>query len=192
MTTSTASEPIPSPRGLPVLGNVLNVARGGSLIENLIRMAREQGPIFRLQLPGGDRLIVSGFDLVDEICDDARFDKLVGAGQRALRGASNGLFTSDTDDPLWRRAHNILMPPFGMQSMRGYVPMMLDVAGQLMDKWARLNPDDDVDVPADMTPADPGHDRAVRLRLPVQLLLPRETRIPSSRRWCAASRRHRP
>jgi cytochrome P450/NADPH-cytochrome P450 reductase len=52
---------------------------------------------------------------------------------------------------LWRRARNILMPPFGLQSMRDYMPMMLDVAGRLMDKWKRLNPDDDVDVPADMT-----------------------------------------
>ena len=28
---------------------------------------------------------------------------------------------------------------------------MLDIADQLMDKWERLNPGDDVDVPADMT-----------------------------------------
>ncbi len=35
--------------------------------------------------------------------------------------------------------------------MRGYLPRMVDIAGQLMDKWSRLNPDDEVDVPADMT-----------------------------------------
>ena len=28
---------------------------------------------------------------------------------------------------------------------------MLDIADQLMDKWARLNPGEEVDVPADMT-----------------------------------------
>ena len=35
--------------------------------------------------------------------------------------------------------------------MRGYFPRMLDIAVQLMQKWERLNPDDTVDVPADMT-----------------------------------------
>ena len=42
-----------------------------------------------------------------------------------------------------------------------------------MDKWERLNPGEEVDVAGGHDPADPRHDRAVRLRLPVQLLLPR-------------------
>ena len=49
------------------------------------------------------------------------------------------------------RAHNILMAPFSLQAMRDYMPKMLDVADQLMDKWARLNPGEEVDVAADMT-----------------------------------------
>ena len=149
MTTSPTPETIPTPKGLPVVGNMLDVTRsGGTLIESTNSLARKYGPIFRLYLPGGEWLFVSGLDLVDEICDDARFDKLVGGGQRALRkSTSNGLFTSDTDDPLWHRAHNILMPPFGLQAIRGYMPGMLDIAGQLMDKWERLNADDDIDAP---------------------------------------------
>ena len=43
------------------------------------------------------------------------------------------------------------MTPFSLQAMRDYMPHMLDVADQLMDKWARLNPGEAVDVPADMT-----------------------------------------
>ena len=39
------------------------------------------------------------------------------------------------------------MAPFSLQAMRDYMPRMLDIAGQLIDKWARLNPDDEVDVP---------------------------------------------
>ena len=35
--------------------------------------------------------------------------------------------------------------------MRGYLPRMLDIASQLMLKWERLNADDTVDVPADLT-----------------------------------------
>jgi cytochrome P450/NADPH-cytochrome P450 reductase len=35
--------------------------------------------------------------------------------------------------------------------MRDYIPRMLDIANQLTDKWTRLNPGDEVDVPASMT-----------------------------------------
>jgi len=43
------------------------------------------------------------------------------------------------------------MAPFSQQAMRGYMPRMVDIAGQLVDKWSRLNPDDEVNVPQDMT-----------------------------------------
>jgi cytochrome P450 / NADPH-cytochrome P450 reductase len=152
MTATIGLDEIPGPHGLPLLGNVLDID-AASPFESLMRMAVEYGPLFRLSTPGGTRLILSGADLVEEVCDDARFDKLVGGGLAALRKdtADSGLFTADTDDPLWHRAHHILMSPFSLQAMRDYLPDMLDVAEQLVDKWARLNPGDDVDVPADMT-----------------------------------------
>jgi cytochrome P450/NADPH-cytochrome P450 reductase len=149
---ANALDMLPGPRGLPVLGNVLNIDRKNP-IEGFIAMAREYGPIFKLVVPGGTRVFVSGPSLVEEVCDDARFDKKVAGGLSNVRkgGASNGLFTADTDDPLWHRAHGILLTPFSMRAMRDYLPRMLDLAEQLMDKWSRVNPDDDVDVPADMT-----------------------------------------
>src|SRR4051794_33242581 len=84
---------------------------------------------------------------------EAHFDKLVGGGLGNLRkdAVDAGLFTAETQDPEWRRAHNILMAPFSLQAMQGYMPKMLDIADQLVDKWARLNPGEEVDVPADMT-----------------------------------------
>ncbi len=149
--TVTVDE-LPGPHGLPVLGNLLDIDKH-SPIEGLMKMAREYGPIFRIDVAGrGPRLIVSGADLVEEICDDARFDKQVGPGLRGRGGPTqHGLFTSDTSDPLWRRAHNILMAPFSQEAMREYMPRMLDIAGQLTDKWSRLNPGDEVNVPQDMT-----------------------------------------
>ena len=78
---------------------------------------------------------------------------MLGPGLSALGEGpvGRGLFTSETSDPNWRKAHNILLPAFSMDAMRGYYPLMLDIAVQLMQKWERLNPDDTVDVPADMT-----------------------------------------
>jgi len=54
--------------------------------------------------------------------------------------AGRGLFTSETSDPNWRTAHNVLLPAFSMDAMRGYHPRMLDIAVQLVQKWERLNP----------------------------------------------------
>jgi cytochrome P450 / NADPH-cytochrome P450 reductase len=146
------TEPIPGPRGVPVLGNVFDVDTADPL-GGFVRMAQMYGPIFKVSMLGGVRLLVSGPELVDEICDDTRFDKKIGGGLSVLqRGpAGAGLFTAETEDPLWVRAHNVLMTPFSLQAMRDYMPKMLDVAEQLMDKWGRLNPGEEVDVAADMT-----------------------------------------
>ena len=152
MATSTDLEPIPQPAGKPIVGNLFDIDAHDP-IESLMELAREYGPIYRLQIPGGSRVIVSGFDLVDELCDDTRFDKAIGPGLRNLNRASTGggLFTSETQDPNWRKAHNILLPTFSLQAMQTYMPMMVDIAQQLVLKWERLNPDDTIDVTADMT-----------------------------------------
>src|SRR4051794_27748508 len=152
MTTILSLDEIPGPRGLPVLGNARAVDADAPF-ESLLRLADEYGPIYRLVVPGGTRLIVTGPELMDELCDDALFDKKVSGGQAVIRGemGTSGLFTADTQDPLWHRAHNILMAPFSMQAMRDYMPKMVDIADQLIEKWARLNPGEAVDVPADMT-----------------------------------------
>ena len=157
MTTTTAPtgrsiDEIPGPKGVPVLGNMFDVPAERT-IQTAMELTREFGPIIRLRTPVGDRFIASGLDMIDDLCDDERFDKLVGDGQKAVRsfGRSAGLFTSDTDDPNWSKAHNILLPNFSTQAMRDYLPMMNDIAAQLMQKWERLNPGEPVDVTADMT-----------------------------------------
>src|SRR3954454_18306820 len=153
MTATLGLDEIPGPKGLPLLGNVRDLDLSAP-IDSLLRLAREYGQIYKLSTPAGDRLVVSGADLVADLVDDARFDKLVTGGLSELKpreGESVGLFSSRTQDPLWKRAHNILMAPFSLQAMRDYTPKMVDIAEQLVDKWARLNPGEQVEVTADMT-----------------------------------------
>ena len=122
------------------------------LVEYLMAQARQFGPIFQLPGTGSRTLALSNFALVNEVCDEQRFDKSVGGGLGQMRSLlGDGLFTADTSDPDWRKAHNILMPTFSMQAMKDYMPQMLDLATQLILKWQRLNPGDEIDVPADMT-----------------------------------------
>ena len=149
---STPQPVVPGPRPLPVLGNALDIP-GNRQIQALMDLTRKYGPIVKLSTPAGDRYVVSGLEMVDDVCDDTRFDKQVGTAQRELRKRfpSAGLFTADTDDPLWQRAHDILLPSFSQRAMRGYLPQMYDIAQQLMLKWERVNPGEAVDVTADMT-----------------------------------------
>jgi cytochrome P450 len=143
---------IPGPKGVPVLGNMFEIKQA-TLIQDLMQLTREWGAIFKLSTPTGPRYVVSGLEMVNDLCDDARFDKLVGLSQREFRKMhkSAGLFTADTDDPMWKSAHDILLPSFSTWAMKGYLDPMIDIAEQLSVKWERLNSDEPIDVVADMT-----------------------------------------
>ncbi len=143
--------PIPHPPTKPVVGNMLSLDATAP-VQNLARLARELGPIFWLDMMGAPIVIVSGHDLVDELSDEKRFDKAVRGPLRRVRAiAGDGLFTADTTEPNWGKAHNILLQPFGNRAMQSYHPSMVDIAEQLAKKWERLNADDEIDVVHDMT-----------------------------------------
>ncbi|MEA2895676.1 MAG: cytochrome / NADPH-cytochrome reductase [Bradyrhizobium sp.] len=143
--------PIPHPPKKPVVGNMLSLDSTAP-VQHLARMAKELGPIFWLDMMGAPLVIVSGHDLVEELSDEKRFDKAVRGSLRRVRAVGgDGLFTADTNEPNWSKAHNILMTPFGNRAMQSYHPSMLDIAEQLVEKWGRLNADDEIDVVHDMT-----------------------------------------
>src|SRR5215471_16453476 len=103
-------QPSPRPPGHLFVGNLFDVDASRP-IESLMGLARKYGPIFQIELPGrGSPVIVSGYELVAELCDDARFDKMLGPGLNTLAEGpvGRGLFTSETSDP--------------RDAMRGYYP----------------------------------------------------------------------
>ncbi|HXO72596.1 MAG TPA: cytochrome P450, partial [Bradyrhizobium sp.] len=143
--------PIPHPPKKPVVGNMLSLDSTAP-VQDLVRLSKELGPIFWLDMMGAPLVIVAGHDLVEELSDEKRFDKAVRGSLRRVRAVGgDGLFTADTNEPNWSKAHNILMTPFGNRAMQSYHPSMLDIAEQLVQKWGRLNADDEIDVVHDMT-----------------------------------------
>ncbi|MEW6768619.1 MAG: cytochrome P450 [Pseudomonadota bacterium] len=151
MASSNALNPIPHPPKQPVIGNMLSLDSTAP-VQDLVRKTKELGPIFWLDMMGQPLVIVGGFDLVDELSDEKRFDKAVRGALRRVRAiGGDGLFTADTTEPNWNKAHNILLSPFGGRAMQSYHPMMVDIAEQLVKKWERLNADDEIDVVHDMT-----------------------------------------
>jgi cytochrome P450 / NADPH-cytochrome P450 reductase len=151
MASKNRLSPIPQPPTRPVVGNMLSLDSSAP-VQNLTRLAKELGPIFWLDMMGAPIVVVSGHDLVDELSDETRFDKAVRGPLRRVRAiAGDGLFTADTTEPNWSKAHNILLQPFGNRAMQSYHPSMVDIAEQLVKKWERLNADDEIDVVHDMT-----------------------------------------
>src|ERR1700683_285614 len=151
MASTNRLSPIPHPPTKPVVGNMMSLDSSAP-VQNLARLARELGPIFWLDMMGTPLVVVSGVDLVDELSDTTRFDKVVRGPLRRIRAlAGDGLFTADTKEPNWSKAHNILLTPFSNRAMQSYHPMMVDIAEQLVKKWERLNADDEIDVVHDMT-----------------------------------------
>src|SRR3979411_2479413 len=151
MASTNRLSPIPHPPTKPVVGNMLSLDSSAP-VQNLARLAKELGPIFWLDMMGAPIVIVSGHDLVEELSDEKRFDKAVRGPLRRVRAiAGDGLFTADTTEPNWIKAHNILLQPFGNRAMQSYHPSMVDIAEQLVKKWERLNADEEIDVVHDMT-----------------------------------------
>lgn len=142
---------IPQPKTYGPLGNLPQIDLERP-VQSLVKLAEEYGPIFKIELPGRTELMLSGHELVADACDESRFDKKVWKPLQKVRViGGDGLFTSWTNEPNWKKAHNILLPSFSQTAMRGYHNMMVDIAMQLVQKWGRLNPGEYVEVSEDMT-----------------------------------------
>src|SRR5512147_296320 len=104
------SETIPQPKPDPILKNLKDMDLKEP-VQGLMRLARTYGPIYRLSLPGRELLVVSSQELVNELCDEQRFDKKIHAALENIREfAGDGLFTAHTQEPNWEKAHRLLVP----------------------------------------------------------------------------------
>ena len=147
----TTKKSFPQPKTYGPLGSLPLIDKEKP-IQSFMKLSKELGPIFQFQFPARTSTFVSSATLAAEICDESRFDKKVGPVLQKVRAfGGDGLFTSETKELNWKKAHNILLPSFSQQAMKGYHNKMVDLATQLIQKWARLNPNEEVDVPEDMT-----------------------------------------
>ncbi|KAJ5153069.1 Bifunctional cytochrome NADPH reductase [Penicillium canariense] len=144
--------PIPGPRGVPFLGNIYDIESEVPL-NSIDLLADNYGEIFRLTTLGKARVFVSSHELVDEVCNEERFGKIVTQGLQEIRnGTHDGLFTANyPGEENWAIAHRILVPAFGPLMIRGMFDDMYDIASQLVMKWARQGPNTPISVTDDFT-----------------------------------------
>jgi cytochrome P450 / NADPH-cytochrome P450 reductase len=109
------------------------------------------GEIFILNTFGVQRYFISSAELMNEVCDEKRFEKAVaGPLQQVRNGAGNGLFTAFNGEHDWEIAHRVMVPAFGPLGIKNMYDEMYDLATQLVAKWAR-NGDQRIETTNDFT-----------------------------------------
>ena len=120
------TEPIPGPRGVPLLGNIFDLQDpDGVPIQALERLVDVYGPIVKFRVGSKETIVVGGYGLFEELCNETRFWKLAHP-QLTEDNAIPGLFAAQTEkEPDWQQAHRILMPAFGPLAIQNMFDGML-------------------------------------------------------------------
>ncbi|MFH8805606.1 bifunctional cytochrome P450/NADPH--P450 reductase [Streptomyces sp. NPDC017936] len=148
------SETLPGPKPLPVVGNMVEIMAAPHETTPEFAEAYHQryGGIFALNFGSKRYIFASHHALVAEMCSSPVWSKAVHDALEQIRDlGGDGLFTAYNDEPNWGKAHRLLMPAFGPAAMKDYFPQMLDIAEQMMTRWARFGPEASIDVAEDMT-----------------------------------------
>ncbi|KAI0354818.1 cytochrome P450 [Trametes cingulata] len=143
---------IPSPPGLPVVGNVDAIDKDLP-VQSLHLLAKQYGEIYQLTVLGDRTIIVNSSALMSEVSDEKRFSKKIAANSTQLRNAAgDGLFTARVpEEKNWGIAHRLLMPIFTPASVCNLADDMLDIVSQLVLKWERLGAKTVIDVASDFS-----------------------------------------
>ncbi|KAI0799063.1 cytochrome P450 [Xylaria sp. FL0064] len=140
--------PIPQPPTHWFTGNLPEMDPSFPL-SSYWRLAAVYGDIFKLDLVARKTVILSSYELINEVMDESRFRKYPSGPLQELRALlGDGLFTAYWNEENWGKAHRILMPVFGPIQIRKMFPDMLGLVSQLVLKLDRMGPDNEI-VPAD-------------------------------------------
>lgn len=101
--SDTTLQRIPQPSPAPVVGNLSSIDLDDPS-RSFMQLAVRHGPIYRLSILGLDMVVLSSWKLVNEACDDERFQKSIKGEIEELRNVvHDGLFTVRQAVPLLSR-----------------------------------------------------------------------------------------
>ncbi|KAJ5579549.1 uncharacterized protein N7459_005534 [Penicillium hispanicum] len=142
---------IPAPPGVPILGNIFDV-NPNETWNSLNKLAKQYGPIFKINVLGHQIVFVGSVALLAEICDQTRFRKCVTGPVVEIRYAvHDSLFTAYDDEKSWGIAHRIMMPYLTQEAADASFNDMAEVVPDLTKKWSaspkqRVKASDDLDL----------------------------------------------
>ena len=142
---------LPGPRGIPVLGNALQIAPERFHLQ-LEQWARDHGPFYKLRLGRQLALVVGDHEVVATVLRDRphgfqRTPRVREVGMEM--GLLPSVFGSEGDD--WQRQRRMVMASFDPGHVKRYFPALLKVADRLAARWSRAaQADATIDLQADL------------------------------------------
>lgn len=123
----------PGPRGLPIVGNALNMG-SGDIIAHYMDMWQEYGDIIYIRLGPLDGYTLFSPDFTHHVLVKNQKNYIKGIGYDGFRLlVGQGLVTSDGE--LWRRQRSLMQPPFTPRAMPNYFDMMVEVTQGMLNRW---------------------------------------------------------
>lgn len=131
-----AVKDLPGPRGLPLLGNLLQVdiARAHTIMQ---RWADAFGPIYRFRIAHRDVVVISDTELINAVLRDRpggfRRRKLI--QEAMLELGVDGVFSAEGAD--WRRQRKLAMHALNTSHLRDFFGRLDAVTARLQRRWER-------------------------------------------------------
>lgn len=131
-----ASQHLPGPRGLPFLGNVLqlNLSR---LHLDLERWADKYGAVYRIKLFNKDAIVLSDEATIQQVLKDRpdTYRRIRAIEDISRAHGTLGVLAAEGDE--WRRQRAVVMQAFKPENIRNFFPILQETMLRLFDIWQK-------------------------------------------------------
>ncbi|KAL9966305.1 hypothetical protein ACROYT_G024359 [Oculina patagonica] len=133
--------PLPGPKPLPYVGNLLEVAKYGGLHKALVEYGKKYGKVYKMYLGRSPMITVADPEMLKHILVKD-FDKFQNRPE-AMRGNApldKGLF--DAKGEAWKKVRSILTPTFSAFKLKELVPLIddaVDILQQKLQEFTKSN-----------------------------------------------------
>ncbi|GAB4190039.1 MAG: cytochrome P450 [Roseiflexaceae bacterium] len=131
----TATRPLnpPGPRGLPVIGNLLQIDTR-NILQQYLDLRALHGDIFMLKLGPRNAYVLADPEAVYHVLVKNQKNYIKGVGYDGFRLlVGQGLVTSDGE--LWRQQRRLMQPSFTPVATTRFFDMMVEVTQTLIERW---------------------------------------------------------
>jgi cytochrome P450/NADPH-cytochrome P450 reductase len=147
--TRASTNPIPTPRRIPLLGHA-PLLDTRFPVRSLLKLTEKLPGLCKVEMPGQTLLLVKSQRFAAVAIDDDLFEKHVHNVLRQMRPfAGMGLFTANTRSPEWANSHRAIAPAFGAKNVSATQCLIEEKANSLVRRLLRSSAP--VDVPEEMT-----------------------------------------
>ena len=133
-TTLRSLDDLPGPRGLPLLGNALDL-KPKELHRIVSGWADQFGPLFVFRVATQRILTVADAETIQQLLRDRpdRFRRWRKIEEILVDIKADGLFSAEGAN--WRRQRKYVMHMLNASHMREFIPRFEEVAGRLRRRW---------------------------------------------------------